>query len=58
MKTLFRIIGGFIFAASYIFLIAPSFSWKINLGILGLFIGFYLATNLILWDLKEQMKSF
>ncbi len=52
-----RIAGGLIFAFSYIFLFAPAFSTKVNLGILGLFIGFYMATNLVLWDLREEMKK-
>ena len=53
MKSLLRIIGGLIFAVSYIILFAPSFSWQVNLGILGMFIGFYISTNLVLWDLKK-----
>jgi len=57
MKIMLRIAGGLIFAFSYIFLFAPAFSTKVNLGILGLFIGFYMATNLVLWDLREEMKK-
>jgi len=57
MKELIRIIGGFIFALSYIFLFVPSFSWQVNLGILGMFIGFYITTNLFLWDLKGEITK-
>lgn len=57
MRLFSRILGGLIFAISFIIFFAPSFSWQVNLAVLGMFIGFYLTTNLFSWDLKNEITK-
>ena len=54
MSIVFRVLGGLIMAFSFFYLLLPNMDNKAVLGILLIFIGFYMATKLVFFDFEKD----